>query len=141
MKPHLWHMLTPLTVAALMALPLLAIVGDASGTEALMAKLPSSSRFSCLICHTTAAPTTESNDVNPFGIDFVANGLRWDVILAGKNSDGDGCPNGFELGDRNGDGKLDPGLINEPGNPGDPGDCTVAIDAATWGRLKKLFEE
>ena len=141
MNTHLWHMVTSLAAAALLSLPLLAIVDDAAGTEALMTKLPSSSRFSCLICHTTAAPTVESNDVNPFGVDFVANGLKWDAILAAKNSDGDGCPNGFELGDRDGDGRLDPGLTSEPGNPGDPGDCTVAIDAATWGELKKLFEE
>jgi len=141
MKRHLWHMVTTLGATAVVALPLLIIGGEATGTEQMMGNLPSSSRFTCLICHTTVAPTTESNDINLFGVDFRANSYRWDAILAMKNSDGDGCPNGFELGDRDADGKLDAGLLMEPGNPGDPGDCTVAIDAATWGKLKKLFEE
>jgi hypothetical protein len=141
MKWHLSHMVATVAVVAVVALPLLIIAGAASGTEEMMGKLPSSSRFSCLICHTTVAPTSESSDINLFGADFMANSFRWDVALALKNSDGDGCPNGFELGDRDGDGKLDAGLLSEPGNPGDPGDCTVAIDAATWGKLKKLFEE
>jgi len=133
-------MIATLGVTTVVALPLLAMVGDAAGTEEMMGTLPSSSRFSCMICHTSATPSDDS-EVNAFGDDFAVNGFRWDPILAMKNSDGDGCRNGFELGDRDGDGKLDTGILRELGNPGNPEDCTVAIDEATWGKLKKLFEE
>ena len=113
----------------------------ASGTEALMGQLPSFSRFRCLICHTTAVPTEESKDLNTFGVDFMANGGVWDITLALKNSDNDACPNGFELGDRDGDGKLDAGIAREHSNPGNPADCRVALTEGSWGKLKKLFEE
>lgn len=140
MKAHFCHIVAAFAVA-IAGIPLLLVVGEASGTEEMMAKLPSSSRFGCRICHVSSTPTLESSDVNPFGSDFATNGFVWNLVLAQKNSDGDGCPNGFELGDRNGDGKLDAGLLEEPGNPGSPDDCVVAIDEATWGKLKKLFEE
>lgn len=36
---------------------------------------------------------------NPFGLDFKAAGLKWTRALCRKDSDGDGVPNGEELGD------------------------------------------
>ncbi|CAG5114877.1 unnamed protein product [Candidula unifasciata] len=38
---------------------------------------------------------------NPFGLDFEANGYRWDKKLCLMDSDGDGYSNGLELGDPN----------------------------------------
>jgi len=36
---------------------------------------------------------------NKFGLGFAANGHTWNLTLACQDSDGDGWPNGWELGD------------------------------------------
>lgn len=111
----------------------------ASSTTDEMAKLPSSSRFQCLICHTTAEPVVGSSELNAFGIDFQQNERIWNRALALENSDEDNCANGFELGDADGDGVLDAGVEEENSNPGDPTDCLIAINERTWGKIKELF--
>jgi hypothetical protein len=115
---------------------------EAAGTDSQMLLLPAYSKYRCAVCHTTATPTPQAADLNAFGTDFKANGSLWDATLAGMNSDGDRCSNGFELGDRNGDGIYDDQGANnvvENGNPGNPNDCTVPVDAKTWGIIKDIF--
>jgi hypothetical protein len=92
--------------------------------------------YSCTICHDSES---FSNDLNSFGVDYLEFG--WGAYLASLDSDGDGCKNGIELGDDDGNGSLDPGSDGEFGNPGQAGDCVAAgvIDEATWGSLKALF--
>lgn len=114
---------------------------SAEGSEALMQTLPAYNRFRCLICHVDPVPTPASSALNSFGVDFQANGNKWDATLALLNSDSDACPNGFELGDRDGDGALDVGIVEEHSNPGNTNDCRVALLEGTWGKLKALFGE
>ena len=101
-----------------------------------MQKLPSSNLFGCLICHETAAP--ETANLNGFGNAFEDNDSRWDATLAAQSSDEDGCTNGFELGDEDGDGKLDNNVTLERYNPGQD-DCPLQIRETAWGALKDLF--
>jgi hypothetical protein len=108
-------------------------------TNALMQRLPVSSRFQCLNCHVVQSPTSANATLNAFGEDFLANDSRWNAALAAGSSDGDNCTNGFELGDENGDGSLDDlALFAERKNPGQD-DCTLQLDPKAWGALKKLF--
>jgi hypothetical protein len=101
------------------------------------------SRFGCKNCHILQQPTTNDHDLNPFGQDYLANGRVWNAALANLNSDGDGCTNGFELGDTDGDGVLDGNVVQESGNPGEPDDCggSFLTDQSTWGALKALFQQ
>ena len=116
---------------------LLCTSASAWATTEQMQKLPASDRFGCLICHDTAAPVAA--DLNVFGTAFQENGLRWDAVLAGRSSDEDGCTNGFELGDEDGDGKLDSSVTLERYNPGND-DCELQIREKAWSELKKLFQ-
>lgn len=112
----------------------------AFATALLMEKLPTSDRFRCLNCHTTQDPaSTAQAELNPFGAAFRSNNNNWDARLARLRSDGDNCTNGFELGDVDGDGKLDHGIEQERSNPGEAG-CTLQLTQETWGRLKDLFK-
>ena len=111
----------------------------ASGTADQMAKLPSSRRYQCRICHVSSQPVVGASTLNDFGVDFLANGAVWNRTLALLNSDGDNCANGFELGDMDGDGFLDAGIEEENSNPGDPKDCSIALTEQTWGKIKELF--
>ena len=127
-------------VSKAMMCSLLVLLGSATtswATPVLMQQLPVSSKFACLICHDTAEPV--SADLNAFGTAFEQNDKRWDSQLAAQSSDTDGCTNGFELGDENGDGQLDEGLSTERYNPGND-DCELQIREAAWGALKKLFQ-
>jgi len=146
-KRTLVHMPTaPTALAALGSLAfgagvgLALMAGEASGTADLMGRLPVSSRFQCRICHTITAPAPGNAALNVFGVDFLANGSKWDAVLAARNSDTDGCSNGFELGDRDGNGVLDLGVTEEQSNPGVSNDCAVPISETTWGLIKKLFD-
>ena len=127
--------------ALLVALPVAIVLMPlrADSTTELMARLPAYGRFECLLCHTIAKPTEETSALNPFGVDFKRNGAVWNETLALLNSDGDACSNGFEMGDRDGDGKMAPGNLMEQSNPGNGQDCTVAITLSTWGIIKKAF--
>jgi hypothetical protein len=110
----------------------------ADGTSQYMTVLPAYSTYQCAICHSAQLPTQANHDLNPFGEDFRDNGYVWNKTLASKNSDGDKCSNGFELGDENGDGILDEPGGKENGNPG-VSDCTITLDRQTWGIIKELF--
>ncbi|VDI33513.1 Hypothetical predicted protein [Mytilus galloprovincialis] len=46
-------------------------------------------------------PEHYTNLKNPFGVDFRANGFKWNATICRKDSDGDGMTNGEELGDSN----------------------------------------
>jgi hypothetical protein len=111
--------------------------GTIKSGEEYMRSLPVYRHYKCLLCHKSAAPV--SADLNSFGFDFKKNGYSWNNAFALKDSDGDGYPNGEELGDTNGDGDADVGF--ERSNPGDPMNVPNSIDRGTWGILKSLFEE
>ncbi len=113
---------------------------SATGTAGLMTRLPAYQKFKCALCHTSAAPVAGSSALNVFGSDFLANDSGWDQTLAMLNSDDDRCLNGFELGDENGDGRLDyAGQALERSNPADGADCSIALTIQTWGRIKEVF--
>jgi hypothetical protein len=123
--------------------PLAAVVlapEPATGTPDMMARLPAYDKFKCALCHTTAAPVVGSSDLNVFGVDFQENDSLWNQTLAMLNSDDDRCLNGFELGDDDGDGRIDyPGVNVERSNPADGSDCSIAMTFETWGKIKQLF--
>lgn len=116
----------------------LLIAGTLKSREEYMRSLPVYRHYRCLICHKSAAPSS-SQDLNNFGTDYRKNGFAWNNALALKDSDGDGYPNGDEIGDGNGDGTAEVGF--EYSNPGDPMNIPNSIDRGTWGILKSLFEE
>jgi hypothetical protein len=123
-----------------------AVVGLATTSDQSVLPIPpESSQFGCLNCHTLVQPTQSDHQLNPFGDDYLTAGRQWTPALAQQDSDEDGCTNGFELGDADGDGVLDqdePG-VSENGNPGEPGDCGgngALTDPQTWGALKALFQ-
>ena len=111
---------------------------NAEGTTALMERLPAYNKFQCILCHDTPSPSYQFAPLNSFGADFRENGMVWNKTLALKNSDGDRCINGFELGDLDGDGVLDEAEQGVHSNPG-ARDCTIAITYKTWGIIKELF--
>jgi hypothetical protein len=123
------------SVATMLCLLLLLTTATASQVD--MQQLPAYDTYSCTICHTSEEYI---DDLNQFGVDYQSYGA-WDSYLAGLDSDGDGCTNGFELGDSDGNGELDFGNDAETGNPGAAGDCAAGsvVDEATWGSLKALF--
>jgi hypothetical protein len=103
----------PLFTLCVLALSLTAQSAFALSTY--RSRVPNGTMFSCNTCHdlVTGAP-----DLNPFGNDFLNNGLVWNAAVAGLDSDGDGAKNGTELGDPTGSGTPTPGA--EVTNPGDP---------------------
>ncbi len=121
----------------------LCIAAFASGallsSETLMSKLPVYERYRCALCHTVSEPVTGNAPLNVFGIDFHANGDKWDNALAMKDSDLDGFTNGFELGDGEGDGIPD--ISMERSNPGNAYDKPSSVDEESWGIIKKLFTD
>jgi len=128
--------------AAVFLTPLVMLLwpGHAESTTEEMVLLPAYSKFRCGLCHTSAEPTSGNADLNLFGVDFDKNGRVWDRTLAMINSDNDKCLNGFELGDKDGDGRFDhPGEPVEHSNPGDSSDCSIALTVQTWGKIKEVF--
>jgi hypothetical protein len=112
------------------------------GTEFDMNKLPVMAPNLCLACHTVDAPSVNDKEMNVFGLDFLANGRVWDLDLAQLDSDNDGCLNGVEVGDSDGDGNPDGNVTEQAGNPGVFDDCGSGplVDERTWGALKALFD-
>ncbi len=110
-------------------------------TETDMNRLPVTSPFLCLACHTDNAPSGNA-PLNPFGDDYLDNGRRWDSDLAQLDSDGDGCQNGAEIGDVDGNGQADGNVTEQAGNPGVADDCGSGhlVDEQTWGALKAMFD-
>jgi hypothetical protein len=132
-----------LAVLSVAAALILGAAGPACthATPADMAVLPVVVPFECLICHVAPDPGPASAALNLFGLDFLAGGRVWNAELAAMDSDGDGCLNGVELGDADGDGLADGNVTTLATNPGDPGDCSrLGIDASTWGALKAMFD-
>jgi hypothetical protein len=113
----------------------------AAATEADQDQLPITEPFLCLLCHVDQAPDPQSFALNTFGSDYLANARTWDANLAAMDSDGDGCTNGVELGDADGNGESDGNVNRLQSNPGDGTDCGGAsVDSRTWGELKALFD-
>lgn len=126
-------------LAALIVVSVLAMA--AGGNQYEMAKLPLSEPFGCANCHAGATATTApSAALNVFGADFETNNRTWDSVLAWMDSDRDGCRNGDEIGDADGNGKPDGHITRQSSNPGLEGDCTAdGPDEKSWGQLKELF--
>jgi hypothetical protein len=135
-KPHLGAVLLTL---------LMLVMGWGHGvqaTESDMLQLPVTAPNLCLACHTVVSPTGGDSELNPFGLDFLENGRVWDSNLAQLNSDDDGCLNGVEVGDSDGDGEPDGNVDAQSGNPGLPDDCGSddLVDQKTWDALKAMFD-
>ena len=107
-----------------------------------MDRLPVTTPNLCLACHTNNQPSAGDAALNPFGDDYLANGRLWDSNLANLDSDGDGCLNGVEVGDSDGDGEPDGNVENQSGNPGVHDECGSGslVDEKTWGALKAMFD-
>ncbi len=116
-------------------------VRPATASEADLEQLPVVEPFRCLLCHVADPDQTGRTELNPFGRDYLDNLRTWDDALATLDSDGDGCTNGVELGDVDGDGSTDGNIDRLQSNPGAPNDCGGAsVDSRTWGELKSLFD-
>jgi len=121
---------------------LLVLGGRAGATEFDMAQLPVAAPNLCNTCHTSTQPVPSSFVLNLFGLDFLANGRLWDSNLAQLDSDNDGCLNGVEVGDSDGDGQPDGNVTVQSGNPGVADGCGSGslVDEKTWGTLKAMFD-
>ena len=125
--------------ALLLALLVICAGAPASyATTTFMQRLPVTTAFRCLNCHTVQDPGSANAALNGFGQAFKNNGFQWNTSLASSSADGDNCTNGFELGDENGDGIADPTVTRERSNPGQT-DCTLQITPQAWSALKTLF--
>ena len=84
--------------ALLRASALAAAAGSAAGFATYVPLCPNANGVPgvAAIGHITPAGGGANNK---FGIDFAANGHVWNLTLACIDSDGDGWPNGWELGD------------------------------------------
>ncbi len=136
MRRVLARVLAILTVGGLVAL----VAATGRANSGLMAQLPLSAPVGCANCHSGATATTVPADhaLNNFGVDFKNNGSVWNAALASLDSDADGCTNGSEVGDADGNGQPDANVSQENSNPG-TADCTNGPIDETWGRLKSLF--
>ncbi len=112
--------------------------GILTGTDDFMQRLPVYGDLNCEICHTRSDPSTGAAEMNPFGKDFQDNGNEWNKKLAEMDSDNDGCTNGIEIGDEDGDGS--PTTVRVRSNPGDPFDTPSSLDQKTWGVIKSLYK-
>jgi hypothetical protein len=124
----------------------------ARATSEQMQALPSFSGpgNGCTFCHAgvavteTSVPPSSTSSLTAFGIDWVTAGRQWGASLAHANSDGDGCTNGWELGDSSGTWRPggDSGTSDRPAqsNPA-LNDCALPLDEQSWGVLKAFFEE
>lgn len=131
-----------LSAASALAVCAVLSAAPALATDVDMARLPVSDPNLCFSCHTTEQPNSTSFELNPFGGDYLANGRLWDSNLANLDSDGDGCLNGVEVGDSDGDGEPDGNVDRQAGNPGVPDECGSGslVDERTWGALKAMFD-
>jgi hypothetical protein len=136
------HLLDRHRFALILAAAIAAVCGavsPAAATPQDMARLPVIEPFRCLICHNTNPGDTGDASLNVFGADFLANLRTWNAELASQDSDNDGCANGIELGDADGDGVADGNVTRLTSNPGVE-DCGSSINSTAWGELKALFE-
>ncbi len=131
-----------LGTAAALAVCAFLSANPVQATDVDMARLPVAEPNLCHSCHMTAQPTASDFTLNPFGVDYLANGRLWDSNLANQDSDGDGCLNGVEVGDSDGDGEPDGNVERQAGNPGVKDECGSGslVDEKTWGALKAMFD-
>jgi len=117
-------------------------ISPAHATQQYMDLLPVVNPYLCMTCHSSENPSAGNSSLNPFGDDFENNGRVWDYHLANLNSDGDGCLNGVELGDSDGDGVSDGNVTEQAGNPGVRDNCGSGslVDEKTWDALKAMFD-
>lgn len=117
-----------------------ALVAPAGATPADMERLPVFTPFACANCHVAGTPAPGEAALNGFGSDFLDAGRDWTLDLARLDSDEDGCLNGAELGDVDGNGEPDVGVQEESSNPG-LADCSPAAvnEVISWSALKDLF--
>ena len=136
MERLLARSLTTITVV----IAVVALVAAVNANTTHLAQLPSSATLGCANCHVSGTSTeAPSVALNSFGQAFKNNGEVWNQTLANGNSDQDGCTNGVELGDSDGNGEPDGNQTRQTSNPGS-GDCHPStIDEQTWGALKSLF--
>jgi hypothetical protein len=136
------------TVGLLLAAALAPRFAMATPTE--MWSLPTYEPARCQSCHVASESELTSDpslatQLNPFGTDWKDLGRVWNATIAQRDSDGDGCLNGAELGDFNG--SWSGAAVEDPSRPlqnSNPGvaDCTPAsISDRSWGILKAVFGE
>jgi hypothetical protein len=142
-----WQMKHGFTKGSLVTATVLAVCACLSSlpglaTEVDQARLPVTVPNLCMSCHLVEQPNPSNFELNPFGVDYLANGRIWDSNLANLDSDGDGCLNGVEVGDSDGDGHPDGNVESQAGNPGIPDECGSGslVDEKTWGALKAMFD-
>lgn len=137
MERLLARSLTTITVA----IAVVALVAAVNANPTHMAQLPASATLGCANCHVNGTSTqAPSVELNGFGKAFKNNGMVWDQALAGGNSDQDGCTNGVELGDADGNGVPDEHQTPQTSNPGSGDDCQPStLTEQSWGALKSLF--
>lgn len=126
-------------------LPALAILligtGELHGKANRVFQMPNGNRIDgrgCINCHTLSSPLSGNAALNSFGlaVESIVNGVDlanfWTPGFAALDSDGDGFPNGDELGDANGDGFVERiTAITNPGDNGSSGGAGNAIPAFT----------
>ncbi len=123
-------------------------VHAARATEQDAAKIPPTD-LGCTLCHSGPSATVDfippggSESLTSFGRQWlslgVAPGDRLWSEMAGLNADTDGCSNGYEMGDPDGD--YPAGATPKPRflDPSEQ-DCILPLDEQSWGNLKSLFE-
>ena len=120
---------------------------DARGFRLNMVPNAGTVGVGCNLCHTSGGGTPR----NAFGLDMqqlvTPNGqeIFWGPELAALDSDGDGVPNGVELGDPAGSwtaGADQPGEAASITHPGDAAsfiETITAVGEATWASVKVII--
>jgi hypothetical protein len=121
----------------------------ATGTAS--AKMPPNP-YGCTLCHgaeevtPTEVPAAEILPLTEMGVAWAFQtsdeSTRLWSDLSGGNVDGDGCSNGYEMGDPEGT-YLPDGPERPDQTVSDPNvhDCTLPISEESWSRLKSLFDD
>ena len=134
------------------ALALIGLLGslapaDARGFRLNMLPNAANTGASCNLCHTSGGGTPR----NAFGLDMeklvTAGGTEvfWGADLAALDSDGDGVPNGVELGDPSGSWSAgdpqpsDAASITHPGDESSFIETITAVGEASWAAVKSLI--
>ena len=147
--------MTAITLRPTLVIAAAALLGAVAQVDARgfrMAMMPNASAVgaSCNVCHTTGGGSPR----NDFGLAVEAlvspggDEVFWSSVLAALDSDGDGVPNGVELGDP--DGSWQAGDTDPEGNVTHPGDAEsldpdavvpTAVEESSWGEIKRAIEE
>lgn len=144
---RLMHSFLPLALGAALCVA----AAPTWATETANTKLPPND-WGCQLCHgasevtVDAVPDASVLPLTDLGVEWFAqaaqeSGRLWSDLAAG-NVDGDGCTNGFELGDPSGS-YLPGGAPRTGNNVHDPNieDCSLPISEESWSRLKALFDD